>query len=198
MKIKWKTLWNPFELIAGEKALGLGLLLITGTGLLSWPAQIHFDGVIDLHFTSRGDWWQYLAEGWIDWLSICLVLTLAGRIFSKSSPRLLDIIGTQALARYPAFIVALLAVIIPHKNAGEYLVSTFLENSEPVQISTVDLTGFILLSLAGLVAVIWMIALMYNAFSVSCNLKGAKAIWIFTGSVIAGEILSKIALNFIY
>jgi hypothetical protein len=35
---------------------------------------------------------------------------------------------------------------------------------------------FLLLSLALLIPVIWMIVLMYNAFKVSLNLKGTKAV----------------------
>jgi uncharacterized membrane protein len=42
--------------------------------------------------------------------------------------------------------------------------------------------------------VIWMITLMYNAFTVSFNLKGTKAIAGFIGGLILAEIVS-ILLN---
>ena len=45
-----------------------------------------------------------------------------------------------------------------------------------------------------LVALIWMIYLMYRAFSVSCNLKGGKAVVLFIAALIAAEVISKIAV----
>ena len=45
-----------------------------------------------------------------------------------------------------------------------------------------------------LLLIIWMVYLMYRAFSVSCNVKGRKSILLFTGIVIIGEILSKFVL----
>jgi hypothetical protein len=40
----------------------------------------------------------------------------------------------------------------------------------------------------------WMVALMYKSFSVSCNVKGGKAIGTFVAGLIIAEILSKLAL----
>ena len=38
---------------------------------------------------------------------------------------------------------------------------------------------------------VWMVALMYRAYAVSCNIKGAKAIITFIVSLIGAEVLSK-------
>jgi hypothetical protein len=42
--------------------------------------------------------------------------------------------------------------------------------------------------------IIWTVALMYNAYSTSVNLKGQKAGWSFAVSLIIAEILSKIII----
>jgi hypothetical protein len=39
-----------------------------------------------------------------------------------------------------------------------------------------------------------MVALMYKAYSVSCNLKGPKAIFSFTAGLIIAEIISKVGI----
>jgi hypothetical protein len=42
-----------------------------------------------------------------------------------------------------------------------------------------------------------MIVLMYNAYSVSCNLKGTKAVVSFIGALLVAEILSKLIFIFL-
>jgi hypothetical protein len=40
----------------------------------------------------------------------------------------------------------------------------------------------------------WMVALMYRAFSISCNVKGARAVITFVISLLVAEIVSKLVL----
>ena len=42
--------------------------------------------------------------------------------------------------------------------------------------------------------IIWMVALMYKAYAVSCNVKGAKAIGTFIASLILAKVVSKIVV----
>jgi hypothetical protein len=54
-----------------------------------------------------------------------------------------------------------------------------------------------ILAVVGIVTIVmmvWMIALMYRAFTVSCNLHGAKAAIPFVLAILVGETLSKIAI----
>jgi hypothetical protein len=41
---------------------------------------------------------------------------------------------------------------------------------------------------------VWMVALMYRAYSVSCNTKGGKAIGSFIAALIIAEILSIVSI----
>jgi uncharacterized membrane protein len=50
---------------------------------------------------------------------------------------------------------------------------------------------FGLLSLVLLVTLVWMIVLMYKAYSVSCNVKDAKGILSFIGGLVIAEVVSK-------
>jgi len=45
-----------------------------------------------------------------------------------------------------------------------------------------------------LLMVIWMVALMYNGFAVSCNLSGGKALGIFVPAIIVGEVISNLLI----
>ena len=42
-----------------------------------------------------------------------------------------------------------------------------------------------------------MVALMYKSFSVSCNVKGGKAIGIFVAGLLVAEVLSKLCLSLV-
>jgi len=53
---------------------------------------------------------------------------------------------------------------------------------------------FSLTLLAGILMIIWMVALMYRAYAVSCNVSGGKAAGVFITALILGEVVSKIIL----
>ena len=42
-----------------------------------------------------------------------------------------------------------------------------------------------------LAGIVWTVVLMWNAFSVSCNLKGGRGIALFVFAVVVGELATK-------
>ena len=57
---------------------------------------------------------------------------------------------------------------------------------------------FIVANVVIVLTLIWMVTLMYKAYAISCNLKGAKAIGSFIAGLIAAEVVSKLLLGLIY
>jgi hypothetical protein len=55
----------------------------------------------------------------------------------------------------------------------------------------------ILVSIVGIITIVWMVALMYNAYSVSANLKGQKGILSFIAALLISEILSIVLLYYV-
>jgi hypothetical protein len=49
-----------------------------------------------------------------------------------------------------------------------------------------------------LLAVIWMVALMWKSFSHCCNVRGGKAIGAFVMSLLAAEVLSKVLIGWMF
>lgn len=169
-------LYNPFHRIAGLKALSLGLLAILLTAGAGWLGRCHFDGALDIHVGFRGPAWLYPAEGLLNWLILSAVFYAGAIILSRSKIRLLDIAGTVALARYPLFFAAVLAAIlrVPPREAARLTPA-----------SLILVGGF-------LIVTIWTIVLLYNAYAVAGNLKGAKAIISFIVLMIVAEIITKV------
>lgn len=173
-----QQLFNPFLRVAGFRSLGLGIMAMMLTGFVAFYSKCHFDGVLDAHVGAATSLWLCAAEPLIDWLCITLCLYLGGIIFSKSAVRFVDVAGTMALARWPMFFVALLA-FISVLQPGVTTPSPFI-------------LGVALLLV--LLFSIWMVILMYNAFVISCNIKGAKGTSVFIASLILAEIISKLII----
>lgn len=186
-------LFNPFVYIAGGKALVLGLAGIFLAGFFGAFTNTHFDGVLDTHTGAGAPLWLFLAEGVVDWLCLGLVLLIAGRIISRTSFRTIDLLGTQALARWPAILIALATLPKGFARFSNSILEQ-IRDGKTIAFNTVDAVTFLIAVGVMLVLVIWMVALMYRSFSVSCNVAGGRAIGVFIGGVIVAEILSKIAV----
>lgn len=176
-----KWLFNPFIYIAGARALGIGLAAMLLTAVAGYYSNTHFDGVIDVHTgNTPAPLFVYLLEQLIIWASAVGVFYAASLLFSRSATRFIDIAGTMALARWVALFAAIagFGIHVPkHMNT--------------VADITNAITGSVIaLSVLIIIITIWMVALMYNAFTVSANIKGSKAIVVFTGSLIIAETLS--------
>lgn len=177
-----KWLFNPFVSIAGWQALSLGLLLMLVTLVIASFSHTNYDGAIDAHFGFPSKIIIYVFEQLNAWLSTTIVFFAVGFILSKSKIRILDVAGTLALARAPMLFAAIIGFVptLHHVNLNHITAS------------------FLILSLIAILFSIWMIALMYRAFTISCNLKGSKAIAGFVVSVIIAEILSKLVIHNVY
>ena len=189
-----RWLFNPFQFVAGATALCAGLGVMLATALLASATGVHFDGVLDCHFGGTGaPLWLHLGEVIVDWVCMGVILTVCGLLFSRSSFRIVDVFGTQALARAPYLVVAAVSLLAPARNAVGELAAAMQTGDGLSGIDTGDaLLAGVTLLLCVLMG-IWMVALMYRAYSVSCNLKGPKAIGSFIAALIAAEIVSKAA-----
>jgi hypothetical protein len=184
-------LFNPFIYIAGTKSLIIGWLVMAITACICFFSKTHLTGVIGLQRSEIiVPFIFYFIEVFVDWACLTLIFYFSGLIFSKSAIRFIDVAGTQALARWPMILGAVTGFGIK--------VPANIHNM-PVKDLTLSISGSMLLfGLLAIILIIWMIALMYQAFKVSCNLKGSKATGVFIGGLIIGQVLSTIILHAIY
>ena len=179
-------LFNPFVYIAGTKAFIIGWAIILVTAVLAFFTHTHFDGAIDIHFGRPTPWINCIIEPLVDWTFLVICLYILGRIASESSVRFIDFAGTLALARWPMLLATFLGFIpVPHIDP-----KTSLKDIE----ITAMTPSVIILGVLTIPLIVWLVALLYNAFSVSANLKGRKAAWTFIAGLVMAEIVSKIIL----
>ena len=189
-----QQLFNPFKTLAGTRALLLGLSCILITAAIASLSNTHFDGVLDVHTGLEAPAWFFFAESLINWLCLALLLSLAALIVSKSKWRFIDVIGTQAFARWPTLLTALVMLPDGNRRFAQYLVSKLTQDSTLPPYHTTDATIFTIAAVVSLIMIVWMVALMYKAYAVSCNLKGAKAIISFIIALILAEAASKVVI----
>jgi len=187
-------LFNPFMFVAGFKALLLGLAIILISAFIGSLSNTHFDGILDVHTGAESPLWFFFAEGVIDWLCIVVPLFFFGLIVSRSSFRIIDVLGTQALARWPYLIAALVMLPDANRRIGVYIMSRLTQTTSPAAIDYIDMSIFAFAMILTVLMAVWMVALMYKAYCVSCNIKGPKAIATFIASLIGAEVLSKFAI----
>jgi len=187
-------LFNPFRFVAGYKALLLGLVIILVSAFFASLGNTHFDGVLDVHMGLEAPLWCFFAEGLINWMCMVILLFFFALIVSRSSYRTIDILGTQALARWPYLVTALVMLPDANQRFVEYLMSKYTQTTPIVAINYTDMFIFAFIMILAILMMIWMVALMYRAYAVSCNIKGAKGIVTFIVSLVLAEALSKFAI----
>ena len=187
-------LFNPFRFIAGYQALLIGIAAILLTSLLGSVSNTHFDGVLDVHAGLQTPLWFFLSESLINWISLAILLLLLGLMVSRSSSRTIDVIGTQALARWPYLITAIAMLPKANQKVLEYLIAKCTQSHTSILINGADITIFAVVMFLTILMIFWMVALMYRAYTVSCNIKGLKAIVTFIIGLIGAEVISKAAI----
>ncbi len=187
-------LFNPFKFIAGYQALLIGLAAILLTSLIGSLSNTHFNGVLDAQAGPEAPLWFFLSEGLINWVSLVIPLFFFGLIVSRSSFRTIDLLGTQVLARWPYLITAIAMLPDANRKVLDYLIAQYAQGHPAIPINHIDIAIFVVAMFVTILMIIWMLALMYRAYTVSCNIKGLKAIITFIISLIGAEVLSKAAI----
>ncbi len=182
----WGTwLFHPFRYVAGGVSLAAGLPIILVASLNGALTQSHFDGVLDFHAGAATPIWFYVAEGLVNWFVMGALLYVAGRLISSSRIRAIDVFGTQALARTPALAMPFLVMLPGFQE------QTFRLLAMDHSLHLGDVAGFAVAMLGIVLAMVWMVLLMYRAFAVSCNVGGGRAIGTFIAALFLGEVISK-------
>ncbi len=185
-----KKLINPFYFLAGFKALKIGLLAIITTAIIAYYTNTNFPDIISVKTGSHLSLLHSITQDIVNWLVMSILLYVAALLFSSSKVRFLDILGTQALARFPYIIASLLGCSKALKRFSDFLLWQYLEQGEPIEITSTESLLAIITLVALILLTIWLITLMFNAFKVSANLKGNKLIAIFIVMLIVATISS--------
>ncbi len=170
-----KALFNPFRYIAGAKALVMGYLFIIASALMLYSGNLIQDSYIHIGM-AEASFLEVLGAQTIWWIVPAALLYLCGLLLSKSKIRIIDILGTTAFAQ-----LILLLMIAP--MLLPVVMNNMLESVASLQTGAVpdmaEFTPMIIYSIWSLIYLVLFYIWNYNAFAVSCNVSGWKAIVAF-------------------
>jgi hypothetical protein len=196
-----KTIFNPFKYVAGAKSLILGILIILITAYIGFLSHTHFPDLIAIKSCSDFPVWYFVLQSLSNWLVFSIILYLCAIVVSTSSIRVIDIFGTQALARFPYLIASFIGFSDSMNKFVKYILWSSLKIGVPNSLSTSSAVIAVSLMILTVLLMIWLIVLMYNAFKVSANLKGTKSIVLFiivfiVSIILTGYITKYLITNF--
>ncbi len=192
--MKLKLILNPFEKIAGSKALFVGLLFIIISWLASYPIGLHYKGLLSIGPAANDGLWILLFERIIIWLIPATLFYVGGRLLSSSKIRAIDVWGTMAFAQIPLTLFVFYCYIPPIRwllsmDMGRPLME-IAEDPEFIRSALFTLPGLLFFVLA----LIWM----FHALRVSCNLKEGRLWFVYLVGLFGGDILCKLILSQFY
>lgn len=190
MKTNYETwLFNPFKLIAGWSALGLGSFFILLMVVLLSFTPLSLDGVVDVHITGIKPIITHAGMMFINLFSMILFLLISGRVLSGNAFRLIDIVGTQMLAKAPFLLVVITGFFIEPQTGDAILKAAGSGNMNDVFSGKV-----ILLIVVSVVATVWSVILMYRSYSICFHISGTKSVVSFIVCFLLAEVVSKILI----
>ena len=155
-----------------------------------------FDGVLNLHFVEKVSLIEVLFDQLVNFVSLVLILFLTALAFGAKGTRFIDVAGTIALALIPFSIAPLLNVNSFFYKTSMVLGKTALEGGE-LDLQTNAVIGLAVITFILLVLMVWTVALLFNAYKTSTNLKSGKLVGSFiTGLVLAIVVSIYITRNF--
>lgn len=186
MKNLFKLAYNPFTRIAGWKAFFIGILIVCATAVVGWQSQTVSYG-LEIKATAPTSLVNVFLVTGVGLLCYVAVFYLLGVIFARGT-RFQDILGTVTLARYPYLLASLFGFLIKG-DFDSLTMDAIMENPFGV-LEMINWGSMAVMSLIFMFVSVWAVALLYNGFKVSTDLKGGKC----TGLFILGLVLSEVIM----
>jgi hypothetical protein len=188
-----QKLFNPFVQIAGSKSLIIGLLFLLLSSTLAAFFNTRFDGILDAHYTKNQIFYLSYLDNLINISVTTLIFYGFGSLLTKGRTRFIDILGTSTLARFPLFIIPLFNIENQSGLIGEKIIQS-ISKPNAHQLTQFEWIYLINSGIISLLLIIWYIFLLFRAYKISTNLKGANLIVSFILGLIIAEIVSKILI----
>ena len=201
MNKNWKWVYNPFEKIAGWKAFGAGIVILCITTVIGYFGNTVFYG-ISINTVPSVTWGMAFSLQGLG-LAVTVVVMWITALLSAKHVRFQDILGTVTLAKYPLVIEMIIMLAFSkwlNELTGMIMSAGGIQEIMEVfqNLTILDYTLFVVMTIVSLLFLVWTIALLYNAFRVSTNLKGSKCTLLFIAIILISEIIINVLRSVVY
>lgn len=194
MKEVFKSLINPFEKIAGWKALAWGLAGMALSIALCIMTGYHYHGLLHYGPASNGAWWTYLVEHIVVWLIPAILFYAGGLMFSHSHIRAIDVLGTTLFAQLPLILSTLITAVPTMQELANIKPDSTVEGMME-QLQGINLTVIIICALLLAIVVALMIIWLFRAVKISCNLKGWRLWAVYLTAILIGDVITRMIIG---
>lgn len=183
---------NPFQKIAGFKALLLGLVVLVIMSLVGTYAGVYFDGILGYmmpyHLKAmKPNFLLLVYQNIVAWLVLSLVFLSMAILLKQKRIRVIDFFGTVLLARVPILISLLFNLFLKYYNPDLFKADDL---SKGIELHLTLANTFSWLVFMGTLA--WVLMTYLFAFKESSGTEGKK-LWIgYITSIVLGNILALI------
>lgn len=186
----FKILINPFEKLQENQLLSIGVFAMLLGSFIGSALNARFDGFLDLHFTHHTSFSTVLLDNLINTTSSILLLFGLGR-YINSKTRLIDIINTILVSRIPFYLLPLFNLSGIISRASGLLIALSQNQISVQDIPQFTFVFFIVFAFFTLIAIVWVVTLLFNGFKTACNSKTTLHHIIFAISILLSEVISK-------
>lgn len=190
-------MFSPFNRIAGGSALGLGAVVLVITALIASFSNTHYPDGLSVKMLVDLPFWMIVVQLTVNWLSCTFIFWLLAKLLTKSHFRFIDLAGTQLLARHPYVWTALIGFSPQLEHFSLWAIKMATQPTATHELPIGDMIWSIFFFLLLLLLTIWMVALLFQSYKISTNLKGTKVILSFIGGFILSLIVSAVVSYFI-
>lgn len=190
-KIHSTFLLNPFQKIAGIKALFLGvitLILISFFGVVAKVYYLSPMSTINALALAKQvithPFLFLLYQNVVCWLVLALSLLLAAKILQRKTVRVIDFLGTVAFARVPTLIATIYLAVL----RVTYPSILYIDYSKGMQLHF-SLAQY-LFTAPVIILAIWQAMIYFYAYKESSGLTGKKGIFSFITVLVIAECIS--------
>ena len=182
---------NPFQKIAGFKALLIGMIILLVISYLGVIAKVYFLGPIGIINASalatqtNATGFLFLTyQNIVSWLTLSILFIVTAKILQKQKLRIVDFVGTVVFAQYPTLFnvmfIGISRIIFPN------LWDVDMSKGMPIHASIGQYINGVVVS----VLIVWQIITYFYAFKESSGLL-EKKLWIgFLVSIIAAGFIA--------
>ncbi|MBD8388721.1 hypothetical protein [Dysgonomonas sp. BGC7] len=185
MRNKLRVIYNPFVWIAGWKAFIIGAIVVSLSVVIACYGNQYYQGTMNVRLVSKANLGYAFLSQFVSLFYTIFLFFIAGKVYSKGV-RFQDVLGTVTLARYPYIIPAFFGYFMDFDKMNDITMDILSGKLDGIMSGLVFLTA---IGIVMLIVVVWYIALLWNAFRVSTDIKGGKGIAVFIIVLILSDLL---------
>jgi len=189
-----RLFFDPFTYLSKNQTLVIGLTIILITGFINSFTNTHFDGIFDIHTGKSSAFVVFVTEGYIILILLTGLLFLIGTLFIKQRANIFDLLGQQALARWPLLLSSIITISKPYQRFCRMRSLRELYDFGIFRFNSLDNIVVSISIIVLLIITIWVVVLMYKSFSQTYKVQRIKSVFLFILGVLIAEVLSKVLI----